>query len=315
MNPLLAVRHLQKQYADSKTQALQDIDFDLYPGETLGIIGESGCGKSTTAKLILKLIKADSGEILFENRDITTFSKKETTAYRRQVQTVFQDPYASLHPHKTVFEIISEPLTIHKLAKNKAEKLEKVTKILEQVELSPDLLHQYPGQLSGGQRQRVSIGRTLILEPKLLIADEPTSMLDMSLRSGILNILKNASQARHMSMVFITHDIMTAGYLCHRIAVMYRGKIVETGTAQQVLTCPIHPYTKALVKVATDLSGFLQDKSSYLQDESTYFQDNLTSFFPCDFSQRCVHQCPNCSSPPPWQDFGDGHFALCHLQG
>lgn len=251
-----------------KVYAVDDACFTIHKGETLGIIGESGCGKSTTAKIILKLLDVDKGKIFFNGRDMTRASGAALTEYRRAVQIVFQDPYEYLHPNMNVLDTIAEPLVINKMVRSQAEKEKIVLEMLEQVGLLPthSYLYRYSHEMSGGQRQRIAIARALVVKPQLLVADEPTSMLDVSVRAGILNLLKAAGKDRGMSIMFITHDIMTAGYMCDRIAVMYKGRIVEIGKAQDVIFRPEHPYTRALVKVALDLKTFLREKDQYIRD-------------------------------------------------
>ena len=307
------------QGAQVKVYAVDDACFTIRKGETLGIIGESGCGKSTTAKLILRLLEPDSGTIYFDGKDTTHLSSGELAEYRRAVQIVFQDPYEYLHPNMNVLDTIAEPLVINKLVSGSEEKEKIVMEMLEQVGLLPahSYLYRYPHEMSGGQRQRIAIARALVMHPKLLVADEPTSMLDVSVRAGILNLLKEASRDSGMSMMFITHDIMTAGYMCDRIAVMYKGRIVEIGKAEDIIYRPAHPYTRALVKVALDLKSFLREKDQFIRDAEV---NNYVHNGYCAFRDRCVECGCGCDGAKGEKaamvQVGEEHFAACcHCAG
>ena len=328
MEELLRLEHVYKSFdtkmsliarlqgAQEKVYAVDDACFTIHKGETLGIIGESGCGKSTTAKLILRLLQPDAGKIFFNGEDTTKLNSEQLANYRRAVQIVFQDPYEYLHPNMNVIDTIAEPLVINKLVSSTKEKEEIVMAILEQVGLLPahSYLYRYPHEMSGGQRQRIAIARALVMKPQLLVADEPTSMLDVSVRAGILNLLKEASQKSQMSMMFITHDIMTAGYMCDRIAVMYKGRIVEIGKAKDIIYHPAHPYTKALVKVALDLKAFLKEKDQFIKDSevNNYIQNGF-----CAFHDRCVQCSPECEcghekgEKASMVKVGEEHYVAC----
>lgn len=301
--------------APVKVYAVDDACFTIHKGETLGIIGESGCGKSTTAKIILKLLDVDKGKIFFNGRDMTRAGGPALTEYRRAVQIVFQDPYEYLHPNMNVLDTIAEPLVINRMVRSQAEKEKIVLEMLEQVGLLPahSYLYRYSHEMSGGQRQRIAIARALVVKPQLLVADEPTSMLDVSVRAGILNLLKAAGKDRGMSIMFITHDIMTAGYMCDRIAVMYKGRIVEIGKAQDIIFRPEHPYTRALVKVALDLKTFLREKDQYIRDAEV---NNYVRNGYCAFQSRCVGRTCECDGngmeeKAPMVQVGEAHFVAC----
>jgi len=232
-------------------RAVDDVSFDIRTKEIFGLAGESGSGKTTTGRLVLKIIDPTKGKILFKGEDITKLSRKQMKRkhLRRKMQTVFQDPYESLNPRKTVMDIIAEGLRIQKVVKSEKEVEERVTKALEDVKLVPpkEFLPRYPHELSGGQRQRVAVARTFILNPEFVVADEPISMLDVSIRAEILNLFLELVEKFNVSILYITHDLATARHMCHRIAIMYLGKIMEMGTAENIVYEPLHPYTKALI--------------------------------------------------------------------
>ncbi|HSZ70781.1 MAG TPA: ATP-binding cassette domain-containing protein [Solirubrobacteraceae bacterium] len=255
--PLLEVRGLVKHFPLTRgvivqrqfgaVKAVDGIDLVLAPGETLGLVGETGCGKSTTARLIMRLLDATSGEIRFAGRDIARLRGGSLRALRRELAMVFQDPYSSLNPRRTVGAIVAEPLAIHGLASDRAARRRRVQELLETVGLSPEHYNRYPHEFSGGQRQRVGVARALALGPKLLIADEPVSALDVSIQAQILNLLRKLQRELGLALLFISHDLSVVRYMCERVAVMQRGKIVETGAAEQLYRSPTHPYTRELL--------------------------------------------------------------------
>ncbi len=231
-------------------QAVDGVSFEVRKGEIFGLAGESGCGKTTTGKTILRLLEPTSGEIYFEGQDITALNKVDMKKMRRKMQIIYQDPYQSLNPRMTVFDIISEPINVHELSDSLAETEEMVHKSLEEVELIPaeDFVFRFPHELSGGQRQRVAVARTLILQPSFIVADEPISMLDVSIRAGILKVMLKTRLAQDVTYIFITHDLAYARHICHRGAIMYLGKIVEMTSMDHLVKHPLHPYTIALMK-------------------------------------------------------------------
>lgn len=304
---------------DDQVYALDNVTFSVRRGETLGIIGESGCGKSTTARILVGLVKPDSGSLRFLGEDVLSMPKSALQEYRRKVQIVFQDPYEYLNPRMRLRDIVCEPLVIHNRLKSEKEKDKIAEEYLEQVGLAPakDFSRRFTHELSGGQRQRVAIARALVLHPQLLIADEPTSMLDVSVRAGILNLLKGLAVEYRMSMVFITHDIATSGYMCDRLAVMYKGRIVETGNRDEIIEAPQHPYTKALVRVCDDLKGFIADRDNFIKEGEV---DSFKRSGHCCFAARCVCKDDSCCCDEVGSQelvaVGAGHFVACaHCHG
>ncbi|MCL1948720.1 MAG: ATP-binding cassette domain-containing protein [Turicibacter sp.] len=253
-NPILSVRNLSKSYFSNKQflgkktekKAMDQISFDLYPGETYALVGESGSGKTTTGRSILKLATPDTGEIFFEGVNLLELSDKAWRPYRKKLQMVYQDPTASLNPLKRVGKILEEPLIIHRMG-TKQERLGKILDSLNAVGLSPDHLNRFPHELSGGQRQRLGIARALIMEPKIIVCDEPVSALDVSIQAQILNLLLDLQKKRGLSLFFITHDLSVARHLSDRIGVIYQGTLVEEAPTDELFSNPIHPYTRNLL--------------------------------------------------------------------
>ena len=227
--------------------AVDGVSFDVHEGETLGIVGESGCGKSTTARLLLRLLDPTSGSIALAGREISTLSGAELRPLRREMQMIFQDPYSSLNPRRTIGAIVGEPFAIHGIAKDRGERKRRVQELMESVGLNPEHYNRYPHEFSGGQRQRIGVARALALGPKIVIADEPVSALDVSIQAQILNLLRGLQRDLGLTMVFIAHDLSVVRYMCDRIAVMYLGKIVELASSDELYEHPRHPYTRALL--------------------------------------------------------------------
>jgi oligopeptide/dipeptide ABC transporter ATP-binding protein len=321
--PILKVQSLQKFFpvgraglfggAVKQVYAVDGVTLELGRGEILALVGESGCGKSTLVLTLLGLEQATSGTISFAGRDVTHLSGAALKEMRRHIQMIFQDPFEALNPILTIGEIVAESLLVHGIGKNKAERLERASQALEDAGLKParDFIERRPHELSGGQRQRVVIAGALVLEPEIFLADEPVSMLDMSIRAEILNLLAELRQKRGVSIIFITHDLATAAYIADRVAVMYLGRIVEIGPIREVLANPVHPYTKSLLSVIPVPNPRLRRKHIILQGDPPN-PINLPSG--CRFHPRCpaaFDRCPQVD--PQLRPVGDGHEAACLL--
>ncbi|HWO76002.1 MAG TPA: ABC transporter ATP-binding protein [Bacillus sp. (in: firmicutes)] len=298
-----------------KTQevyAVNNLNLEIKRGEILGIIGESGCGKTTTARMVMRLMKESAGEIWFDNKDLCKLTESQTKKVRKKMQMIFQDPYDTLNPGMRIIDILMEPLNAHEKELSYQEKFEKVKEAVESIDLKPaeDFIYRYPHQLSGGQRQRIAIARAVILKPLFIAADEPTSMLDVSVRAGILNLLKDLKKKMGLTMMFITHDLSTASYMCDRIAVMYQGRIVEVGPTRKIIQAPTHPYTKALVSVVKDLNYFIENREKIILDGEV---DSTRELVGCPFVTRCPYRESQCHTTEPiLENLGQGHSVSCH---
>ena len=246
---LLEVKDLKKYFSTPKgmLHAVDGISFSIKEGETLGIVGESGCGKSTTGRVILRLLEATEGEIFFDGKNIRALSKREIRNMRKEMQIIFQDPFSSLDPRKTVSEIIAEPLKINKMLRNKEERLNRVLELMEIVGLAERLINAYPHELDGGRRQRIGIARALASNPKFIVCDEPVSALDVSIQAQILNLMDELQEKLGLTYIFITHDLSVVNHFADNIAVMYLGKLVEKAPTEALFESPLHPYTQALL--------------------------------------------------------------------
>lgn len=320
---ILEIRNLKKYFQAGRpgwfsrreefVHAVDDVDLKLRRGEVIALVGESGCGKTTLSLALMGLEEATDGSIIFEGVDITHASSRQRKKIRQRVQMVFQDPYESLNPTQTIEEIVTEPLIVHGLTPKPEERRERVRRALEDAGLKPaeEYLHRFPHQLSGGQRQRVVIASALVLEPHLLLADEPVSMLDVSIRAEIINLLADLRTTRNISIIFITHDLGTVGYFADRVAVMYLGRIVELGTMQEVLTDPQHPYTQALLSVIPVPNPRLRKKRIILQGETPNPIDVPTG---CRFHPRCPMVMVVCrQTDPRLIPVSETHQAACLL--
>ena len=317
--PLLEVRNLKKYFpikggifskAIGYVYAVDGVSFYLNQGESLGLVGESGCGKSTTARAILRLIEPTEGEILFGGKDVCKLDRKEMRSIRRDMQIVFQDPYASLDPRRTVEQIIGEPLNVFQMG-TKKERKERIAYLLQKVGLSPDHARRYPHEFSGGQRQRIGIARALALNPKLIIGDEPVSALDVSIQAQVINLLEDIQKEFKLSYIIIAHDLAVVEHVCDRIAVMYLGRIVELARDKELYTSPVHPYTVALLSAIPVPDPNITKKRIILEGD---VPSPMRPPPGCHFHTRCPQKKDVCEKAvPKLTDVGDGHFVACHL--
>ncbi|HKO99987.1 MAG TPA: dipeptide ABC transporter ATP-binding protein [Pyrinomonadaceae bacterium] len=309
---LVKVRKLVKHFAvegsDDVVRAVDGVSFDIFPGETLGLVGESGCGKSTVGRCLLRLIEPTSGKIEFEGRDVTALGKTELREMRRQMQIVFQDPYASLNPRMKVGDIVGEPLVIHKIG-NRQERNDRVAELLKKVGLDPDYRKRYSHEFSGGQRQRIGVARTLALNPKLIVADEPVSALDVSVQAQVVNLLQELQKEFGLAYLFISHGLAVVEHISNRVAVMYLGRIVEVATAESLYAQPLHPYTQAL------LSAIPVPDPKQKRERIVLQGDVPTPINPpsgCRFRTRCpiaIEECANID--PELREITPGHTVAC----
>ena len=320
--PLLKVEHLHKEFPTGSgfmggkfskkvVSAVNDLSFEIRAGETFGLVGESGCGKSTTGRAIMHLDPPTSGKVYFEGRDISKMNKKELKAMRREMQFIFQDPYASLNPRMTIGEIISEPMVIHGIG-TPEERIERVRELLDVVGLNPEHINRYPHEFSGGQRQRVGIARSFILRPKLIICDEPVSALDVSIQAQVLNLLKDLQKQYGTAYLFIAHDLSVVQHISDRVAVMYLGKMVELSDWKSLYAEPNHPYTQALLSAVPIPDPDVQQnrKRIILAGDPPSPIDPPSG---CRFHTRCPIAQAKCSEEAPeFREIGEGHFCACH---
>ncbi|SCX89628.1 ABC transporter ATP-binding protein [Alkaliphilus peptidifermentans] len=310
---LLEVRNLKKYFSTKKglLHAVDDVNFFINKGETLGLAGESGCGKSTTGRVVLRLLEATEGEIIFEGKDIRAFNKDQMRVMRKEMQIVFQDPFASLNPRLSVSEIIAEPLVVNKVYKDKIEMRKHVSKLMETVGLAERLINTYPHELDGGRRQRIGIARALALNPKFIVQDEPVSALDVSIQAQILNLMDDLQKEFGLTYMFISHDLSVVKHVSDRIAVMYLGKIVELSDYTSMFKDPKHPYTQAL------LSAIPVPRIDVTRERIILEGDVPSPINPpegCRFYGRCRYRQDICKEQTPeLKDVGDLRFVACHF--
>jgi len=319
LSEILKIEHLKKYYVKKKmfsskssiVKAADDVTFSIKKGEVFVLAGESGSGKTTIAKLILKSIQSDSGKIIFEDQEIDN-QKKNLEKIRMNCQMIHQDPYDSINPRMKIGDIVSEPLEIHNTG-NKQQRMKRVIEVLQEVKLEPaeEIIKKYPHMLSGGQRQRVVLARALAIKPKIILADEPVSMLDVSIRAEMLELMKELQTKYNISFIYITHDLATAKYFGQRIAILYLGKIVETGPINQVLENPKHPYTQALIDAISE-----PDPENLHKEKKIRIKESLKTddFKGCRFKARCLYAIEKCSVEPELQKVNQEHYSACYVK-
>lgn len=312
---LLECVNLKKYFetpSGSMLHAVDDVSFKIIEGKTLGVVGESGCGKSTLGRTILKLISPTAGQVIFDGIDITNFKPKEMTALRKQMQIIFQDPFSSLDPKMTVFQIIEEPLRIHNIYRRKSDRANKVAELMETVGLDIRYFNTYPHELDGGRRQRIGVARALALNPKFIVCDEPVSALDVSIQAQILNLMMDLKDKLGLTYIFITHDLSVVKHISDDILVLYLGKMVEMTSSDRLFENPVHPYTKAL------LSAIPIPDISYKGKEAEVMKGEVTSPIDppdgCRFAARCPLATERCfRETPGFVEIEENHFVACHL--
>jgi len=321
-DPLIEVRDLRKHFAITRgiiiqrrigaVKAVDGVSFDVNRGETLGIVGETGCGKSTTARLLVRLLEPSSGTIRFEGEEIARRRGSDLKALRREMQMIFQDPYSSLNPRKTVGSIVAEPFVIHGLLTGEGERRKRVQELMDRVGLNPEHYNRYPHEFSGGQRQRIGVARAIALEPKLLVADEPVSALDVSIQAQVLNLLRGLQREMGLTLIFIAHDLAVVRHMCDRVAVMYLGKIVELASSDTLYGFPRHPYTGALLSSVPIPEPAAAARGRRLLSGDVPSPANPPSA--CRFHTRCPKAQAVCSLEEPLlEDKGSGGLAACHF--
>ena len=322
--PLLSVQHLCKEFpvesgvfgkrfSKKSVHAVNDVSFDIYPGETFGLVGESGCGKSTTGRCIMHLTRPTSGTVLFGGKDVSKMSKKELKEMRRNMQFIFQDPYASLNPRMTIGEIVSEPLIIHNVMPDAKEREEYVRGLLDVVGLNPEHINRYPHEFSGGQRQRIGIARAIALQPDLIVCDEPVSALDVSVQSQVLNLLKDLQKQYGLTYLFIGHDLSVINFIADRVCVMFLGHVCEVATKEELYSRPMHPYTAFLMDALPQADPPRRNQHRRVLMGEVPSPVNLPSG--CCFHTRCPYATERCRTEVPELRECDGRMVACHRAG
>ena len=316
MDKLLEIKNLKKYFlikgekaGHNKLRAVDDISIDIYKGETLGLVGESGSGKTTAGRTLLRLYEPTGGQIIYDGKDIT---KVHMQPYRRKMQYIFQDPYASLNPRMTVGDIVGEPIDIHHLVNSKAERKERIAQLLDQVGLNSEQATRYPHEFSGGQRQRIGIARALAVEPEFIVCDEPVSALDVSIQAQVLNLMMDLQEEFGLAYLFVSHDLAVVEHIGHRIAVMYLGRIVELSTRDRIFGQPLHPYTEALMAAAPIADPKARRQRLVIEGD---VPSPAAGSPGCHFHTRCPYAEARCRiEDPPLQQVAPGHVVACHLR-
>ena len=311
---ILEVKNLKKYFKTARglLHAVDDVSFTIERGKTLGIVGESGCGKSTTGRAILRLVEPTDGQVLFNVVDITALSARKMQEMRHQMQIIFQDPFSSLDPRKTVSQTIAEPIIENKILKDKKAINERVKELMETVGLAERLVNTYPHELDGGRRQRIGIARALAMEPQFIVCDEPVSALDVSIQAQILNLLQDLKEQMGLTFIFITHDLSVVNHFADEIAVMYLGQLIEKAPTEELFNHPVHPYTRALLSaIPIPEVGIERPQRILLRGEISSPIDPPDE---CRFAKRCIYTCEKChGSCPGLIEITKGHFVACHL--
>ena len=311
---ILEVKHLKKYFKTARgtLHAVDDVSFTIEKGKTLGIVGESGCGKSTTGRAILRLLEPTDGQVIFNGQDITALSSSKMRQMRRDMQIIFQDPFSSLDPKKTVSQTIAEPIIENKILKDKKAIDARVRELMATVGLAERLVNAYPHELDGGRRQRIGIARALAMEPKFIVCDEPVSALDVSIQAQILNLLQELKEQMGLTFIFITHDLSVVNHFTDEIAVMYLGQLIEKAPTEELFDHPVHPYTRALLSaIPIPEVGIERPERILLRGEISSPIDPPDE---CRFAKRCNYVCDQChKSCPQLVEISEGHFVSCHL--
>ncbi len=313
--PLISAKNIKKHFdvGDGILKAVDGISFDIYPGETFGLVGESGCGKSTAGRTIIRLYEPTEGELIFNGRNIYELSRKEMQGVRRDFQMIFQDPYASLNPRMTVEDIVAEPLDVHHICKSHEERSDRVLELLELVGLGHEHVLRFPHEFSGGQRQRIGLARALALNPKFIVCDEPISALDVSIQAQVVNLLKDLQNRLGLTYLFIAHDLSMVRYISNRVGVMYLGHLMELADSEELYVNPIHPYTKALLSAIPIPDPEIQRNRQRVMLEGDV-PSPINPKEGCRFVERCAYAKEICRKETPvLTEKRDNHYVACHL--